>query len=145
LTPVHINNAATLLIKFGQYLAYLIFLTLAAKSSAMGDETLTMRAATKADLDGITEVVQAGFHGDNKHRSYGYPYRHDYPDDYWKWTRLEYEEYLDQPDKFVVLVVTAMISGDGSEVDDRVIAIGVWDVAVNTRQTGGGIFSTHLH
>jgi len=98
---------------------------------------LTLRSATKADLDPITRVVQAGF-PDDPGCNYKFPYRHEYPEDFWKWTRLEYEEYLDQPEKFAVNVVTAPVTAFGGVVFQEPIAIGVWDVAVETKSTGGG-------
>lgn len=96
-----------------------------------------MRPATKADLDAITEVARAGF-PDDPGCNYKFPYRDEYPKDFWKWTRLEYEEYLNQPGKFAVLVVTTPVArADG--ISNDTIAIGVWDIAVETKSTGGGI------
>jgi len=68
--------------------------------------TLSIRAATKADLDAIVPIVLVAF-PDEAGCDYNYPFREEHPDDYWKLTRLMYEEYLEQPDKFVVLVATA--------------------------------------
>jgi len=103
----------------------------------MREEPLAIRPATKADLDGITRVVEAGSQ-DDPSCHYKYPFRASYPDDFWKWTRLEYEEYLNQPEKYASLVVTAPVSGTDGKVDDKIIAIGVWDLAVETKSTGGG-------
>src|ERR1700733_3538890 len=74
---------------------------------------LLMRPATKADLDAITRVAQAGF-PDDPGCNYKYPYRYEHPHDFWKWTRLQYEEYIDQPEKYAVLVVTTLFADDGT-------------------------------
>lgn len=107
------------------------------QSNRFARETLAMRAATKADLDAITRVVQVSF-PDDPGCNYKFPYRYEYPEDFWKWTRLEYEEYLDQPEKFAVNVVTAPVTEFGGVVVDEPIAIGIWDIAVETKSTGGG-------
>jgi hypothetical protein len=110
------------------------------QSDRFARDPLTFRTATKADLDGITRVVQAGF-PDDPGCNYKFPYRHEHPEDFWKWTRLEYEEYLDQPEKFSVNVVTAPVTQLDGTVIDEPIAIGVWDIAVETKSTGGGTIS----
>ncbi|KAF4470351.1 gnat family [Fusarium albosuccineum] len=99
-------------------------------------EPLSIRWATKADLDAITWVVQYGF-PDDPGCTYKFPRRDEFPEDFWKWTRLEYDEYLDQPEKFATLVVTAPVPSDTGAVVDRPISIGVWDVAPETKATGG--------
>jgi hypothetical protein len=83
----------------------------------------------------------AGF-PDDPGCNYKFPYRNQYPDDFWYWTRLEYEEYLDQPAKFASLVVTAPVTrDDGDEVSHVPIAVGIWDIAVETKSIGGGTSS----
>ncbi|OTB09305.1 hypothetical protein M426DRAFT_315877 [Hypoxylon sp. CI-4A] len=86
-----------------------------------------MRAATKADLDAITWIVVGGF-PDDPGCNYKFPYRTEYPDDFRKWTRLEYEGYLNQPDKYASLVTTAPVLAEG-RVIQKPIAIGIWDVS----------------
>ena len=111
---------------------------------------INVRAADKHDLDAIVGIVKAGF-PDDPGCDYKYPYRGKYPEDFWEWTRREYEEYIDQPDKFAVLVATQPVAADasGSAADlsrplqlDRPIAYAVWDIAVDKEPTGGG---TQLH
>lgn len=111
---------------------------------------INVRAADKQDLDAITGIVKAGF-PDDPGCDYKYPYRDKYPDDFWEWTRREYEEYINQPDKFAVLVATQPVAADasGSAADqgpslqlDRPIAYAVWDMAVDKESTGGG---TQIH
>lgn len=118
----------------------------------MGDafvqSSFALRAATKADLDAITSVVRDSF-PDDPGCDYKFPRRREYADDFWKWTRREYEGYLDQPEKFAVLVVAASNGnggGDGDDggigghgVADKPIAVGVWDIAVETKPVGGGM------
>ncbi|KAK7429715.1 hypothetical protein QQZ08_003741 [Neonectria magnoliae] len=99
------------------------------------EDALVMRPATKADLNAITWIVKHGF-PDDPGCTYKFPYRDEYPEDSWKWTRLEYEEYLSQPEKFATLVVTAPVASDGGVVHQP-ISIGVWDVAVETKSKGG--------
>ncbi|KAF2810817.1 acyl-CoA N-acyltransferase [Mytilinidion resinicola] len=98
---------------------------------------LTLRLATKADLDDITKVAQAGF-PDDPEFDYRFPERKKYPEDNWKWTRQEYEEYIDQPEKFAVLVVTAPVESDG-ETANKPISLAVWDMSVLTNSKGGNL------
>ncbi|KAI1122725.1 acyl-CoA N-acyltransferase [Nemania abortiva] len=96
---------------------------------------LVLRAATKADLDTMVEIVQAAF-PDDPGCNYKFPYRAEHPHDFRKWTRVEYEEYLEQPKKFAVLLVTAPVAS-GDIIVQRPVAIGVWDIAVNVESKGG--------
>lgn len=104
-----------------------------------GAERLILRTASKADLDDIASVAQAAF-PDDPGWNYRFPYRKEYPEDNWKCTRNEHEEYLDQPDKYAVLVVTATVKTD-SKVKSKPIAIAVWDISVLTKSTGGDKYS----
>ncbi|KAJ5800681.1 uncharacterized protein N7518_002749 [Penicillium psychrosexuale] len=88
-------------------------------------EHLIMRPSTRADLDSITCVVEAGFPDD-----LGCPYKFPY--------RAKYPEYIDQPEKYISLVVTAPVSL-GKEVVQKPISIGIWDVAGETKSAGGGL------
>ncbi|KAM5343251.1 hypothetical protein ACJ41O_014217 [Fusarium nematophilum] len=99
-------------------------------------EPLAIRAATPADLDAITWIVKAGF-PDDPGCTYKFPYRDQYPDDFWRWTRLEYAEYLDQPDKFATLVVTAPVAGADRRIIQQPVSIAVWDLAVEIKSKGG--------
>ncbi|KAK7414081.1 hypothetical protein QQX98_007024 [Neonectria punicea] len=99
------------------------------------EDTLAIRPANKADLNAITWIIKHGF-PDDPGCTYKFPYRDESPEDFWKWTRLEYEEYLDQPEKFATLVVTAPVTSDG-QVVHQPISVGVWDVAVETKSKGG--------
>jgi len=95
------------------------------------DKRLTVRKATLADLDDITTVAQAGF-PDDPEFNYRFPLRHEYPEDNRHWVRQEYREYLEQPDKYAVVVITA------EDNDNRPVALSVWDLKVLTPHQGGG-------
>ncbi|KAI8626342.1 hypothetical protein F5Y19DRAFT_227121 [Xylariaceae sp. FL1651] len=104
----------------------------------MLNEGLRLRFATKADLDDLTNIAQAGF-PDDPEWDYRFHHRDKYPEDNRKWTRIEYEEYLDQPEKYTVLLATL----PADQVDDATrtrpvpIALAVWDVSVTTESRGG--------
>lgn len=111
-------------------------------SKALSGEPLILRRATKDDLDDITWIVRDGS-PDDPGTDYRFPYRDKYPADFWKWTRVEYEEYFDRPDKLVVLVVTAPILDDGQTIHQPV-SVGVWDVAVTSDFIPGGTNPHHI-
>lgn len=82
---------------------------------------LALRKARPSDLDAITDTAVAGW-PDDPGCDYKFPYRKEYPDDFWRWTRVECESYLSKGDKFAVMVVV--------NDEDRAIAFGIWDLAV---------------
>lgn len=95
------------------------------------DERLTLRRATMEDLDAVLEVVHGALSEDPKF-DYRMPYRDRYPEDHHKWLRLEYQEYLAQPEKYALMMMTA------SDYDDKPISICIWDYAMNEPHLGGG-------
>lgn len=95
------------------------------------DGRLVLRAATPEDLEDIATVAQEGF-PDDPEFNYRFPYRDEYPGDNRKWILQEYKEYLEQPDKYAVNIVTA------SDNDDRAVALSVWDMSVSVAHQGGG-------
>tara|TARA_R110002003_G_scaffold96_23_gene7608 strand:+ start:4059 stop:4442 length:384 start_codon:yes stop_codon:yes gene_type:complete len=97
----------------------------------------TIRAATKDDLDDITHVHKVGFVVEPE-ALYRYPLRNEYPEDYFKWTRKEYEYMLEQPEKFVVHVIDGS-SGDQNEKAKKPVALAVWNVAVEIKAGFSGI------
>lgn len=102
------------------------------EANQLGD--LVLCKASEADLDYITRIAQAALP-----EHYRFPYRKEYPEDNWKWTRSEYEKYLNQPNKYAVLVVTASVKKEvGSTVKPRPIAYAVWDIDVGTKSPAGG-------
>ncbi|KAH7144823.1 acyl-CoA N-acyltransferase [Fusarium sp. MPI-SDFR-AT-0072] len=86
------------------------------------DQELRMRQATIDDLDGITKLAIEAF-PDDPERDYRFPYRHEYPEDQWKWTRVEYEGFLKQPESYDILVI---------EAGQKIVALGIWDVSGHT-------------
>ena len=100
------------------------------------DGKFTLRKANKSDLEDITTVAQAGF-PDDPEFDYRFPKRDKYPEDNRKWIRREYQAYLEQPEKFTVMIITTPVEKDG-QVASRAIALAVWDMAVLTEATGGG-------
>lgn len=96
----------------------------------------TLRVATKDDLDELTRIHIEGF-TEEPQVHYCYPSRFEYPEDHWKWTRGEYENFLNQPQKFVVYVLEAPSESDGSTA---IVPVGhaVWNLAVLTKATGMG-------
>ena len=95
------------------------------------DERLTLRRATMEDLDDVLEVVHGALSLDPKF-NYRMPYRDQYPEDNHKWLRLEYTEYLAQPEKYALMMMTA------SDYNDKPIAICIWDYAMMEPHLGGG-------
>jgi len=93
-------------------------------------EPLQIRHATHDDLDDILWIVTDGY-PDDPGCDYKYPQRNKYPEDFEKWTRKEYKDYLKRSRKFVFLVVTAPTSGGAEESTPRhkPIALGIWDIA----------------
>jgi hypothetical protein len=99
-------------------------------------EPLQIRPATSSDLDSIVWIVENGF-PDDPGCDYKFPHRDQYPEDFRKWTRQEYKEYLEQPAKFAFLLVTSPVVED-DVIIHKPIALGVWDIAPETKSTGGG-------
>ena len=104
---------------------------------------LSVRTATKADLEAITNIICTGF-PDDPGCDYKFPHRCEYQEDFRKWTTVEYEKYIEQPEKFVVHVVDAPFTGEGGASFSEPIAIGVWDTAVLTESSSGGNTSSHI-
>ncbi|KAK4145294.1 acyl-CoA N-acyltransferase [Dichotomopilus funicola] len=96
------------------------------------DRRLTLRKATLADLDDLTTVAQAGF-PDDPEFDYRFPFRHEFPEDNRYWVHQEYREYLEQPDKYAVVVITA------EDNDNRPVALSVWDLNVTIPHQGGDL------
>lgn len=91
-----------------------------------------LRSATKDDLNDITRIHVEGF-TEEPYDNYCFPYRDRYPEDYFKWTRFEYENYIEQPQKFLVHVLVG-----SAEWGDRPIGLAVWNLAVLTPGIGQG-------
>ena len=83
------------------------------------DERFTLRGATLEDIEDIATVAQQGF-PDDPEFDYRFPKRNEFPEDNRKWIVQEYREYLEQPNKYAVVIITA------SDNDDRAVALSVW-------------------
>ncbi|KAF8852528.1 hypothetical protein BDZ45DRAFT_678317 [Acephala macrosclerotiorum] len=99
----------------------------------LAQRDFTLRTATKEDLDNITRIHIEGF-TEEPQVHYCYPLRHRYPEDHWKWIRKEYENYLEQPQKYAVHVLETPSEVDGSIV--KPVGHAVWNVAVLTAAVG---------
>ncbi|KAK6212665.1 hypothetical protein LQW54_005087 [Pestalotiopsis sp. IQ-011] len=109
--------------------------------------SITVKLATIDDLDDLTRIAQAGF-PDDPEFDYRFPYRKQFPDDNWDWTKQEYKEYLKQPNKYSVLLATLPPIEEEDKREQKLersrpisVALAVWDVQVNTASLGGGLSS----
>lgn len=114
--------------------------------------SIVVKVATIDDLDELTKIAQAGF-PDDPEFDYRFPYRQNYPEDNWSYTREEYEGYLNQPDKYAVLLATLPAANQKSDEQngdhkqdpelDRSqpisVALAVWDLAVTIESQVGGL------
>ena len=89
----------------------------------------TVRAAKKNDLDDMTQIHVDAF-AEEALEQYMYPLRKQYPEDYWKWTRKEYESFLEQPQKFVVHILETPYAAPDGSIDVKPVGFAVWDIAV---------------
>ncbi|KAI1374759.1 acyl-CoA N-acyltransferase [Hypoxylon crocopeplum] len=96
------------------------------------DKRLALRAATPDDLEDIATVAQKGF-PDDPEFDYRFPYRSACAEDNRRWIIQEYKEYLDQPDKYAVIIVTA------SDNDHKAVALSVWDISIGKAHQGGDL------
>jgi hypothetical protein len=86
-------------------------------------EELRLRKATSGDLDGIAQLAQEAF-VDDPERDYRFPYRSKFPEDHAKWTRREYEAYMEEPEMYLILVIEAT---NGQK--KMIVALCVWDIS----------------
>jgi GNAT superfamily N-acetyltransferase len=87
-----------------------------------------IRAANKADLDDITQLALVGF-PDDPEVDYRFPHRRQYLRDYRRGLRQEYENYLDQREKFVLYLAEVSVEAAGGVTEWKTAAVAVWDVA----------------
>ena len=103
----------------------------------------TLRTATKDDLDDITRIHVDGF-TEEPATHYCCPFRDQYPEDYWKWTRKEYVDYLEQPEKYLVHVIEAPSASDG-KVAAKPAGLAVWNLAVLIKANDPGALKSLRH
>lgn len=95
-----------------------------------------LRPATDGDLDDITRIHIEGF-TEEPYTLYCYPLRNEHPEDHWKWTRQEYENYVKQPEKYIVyMLISANEAGNVTIVKPAGVA--VWNLAVLTKALDAG-------
>lgn len=99
-------------------------------------DSLMLRKAVHDDLEAITTVAQKGF-PDDPEWDYNFPFAKEYPEDNRKWTLLEYKTYLDHPEKYAVLVVSAPVKNENGDTVHEPISVAVWDMAVLKKAPGG--------
>lgn len=107
--------------------------------SRLPPQGLIMRLATKDDLDDIARIHIEGF-TEEPQVHYCYPFRHQHPENHWKWTRKEYKNFMEQPHKYQVHVAEASNDNNGS-IAVKTIGHAVWNVAVLTEAVGEGKFN----
>jgi len=83
----------------------------------------TFRNATFEDLDSITTIAIAGWEFDDQW-SYRFPYRKEYPDDHWHYTRQRYIQYLNSVEEEHTWIQIVETSGS----DKRVLGFAIWDL-----------------
>jgi len=104
---------------------------------------LNVRAAAQADLDEIVRLVQIAF-PDDPEFNYRFPYRDRFPEDNTTGVRREYAAYLDQPEKFAVMVVTTSDTNESEVQGHPIIALAVWDISVLTAAANDTSMPPHL-
>jgi len=92
-----------------------------------------LRAATEQDLEDITRVHVEGF-TEEPYVHYCFPLRDEYLEDYWEWTKREYLDYLQQPEKYLMHVLK---SGTDDAAAAKPVGVAVWNLAVLSNATGG--------
>ncbi|KAL2258261.1 hypothetical protein VTK26DRAFT_8513 [Humicola hyalothermophila] len=94
------------------------------------------RLALPDDIEAVTRVIIETMPLDPQW-DYRFPYRHDYPEDHYKYTKMLFEYFLDPAyDDWVVMVVEDSFEPGGPP---EVVAFGVWDVSyANKRRYGPG-------
>ncbi|KAK4169919.1 hypothetical protein QBC43DRAFT_306837 [Cladorrhinum sp. PSN259] len=95
------------------------------------------RLGVPSDLEAVTDVIIKTMPLDPQW-DYRFPYRLQYPEDHYKYTKMLFQYFLDPTfDDWVVMVVEDSLEPHGSEVS--VVSFGVWDVSyANKRLYGPG-------
>ncbi|KAL1840238.1 hypothetical protein VTJ49DRAFT_669 [Mycothermus thermophilus] len=94
------------------------------------------RMGLPGDVDAVTSVIINTMPLDPQW-DYRFPYRKQYPEDHWKYTRMLFEYLLDPDyDDWIVMVVEDSLEQGGPV---EVVAFGVWDISyINKRRYGPG-------
>jgi len=94
------------------------------------------RLGLPADVEAVTSVIINTMPLDPQW-DYRFPYRQQYPEDHYKYTRMLLEYFLDPSyDDWLVMVVEDSLEPGGPR---EIVGFGVWDVSyVNKRRYGAG-------
>ncbi|KAL2133371.1 hypothetical protein VTI74DRAFT_2459 [Chaetomium olivicolor] len=94
------------------------------------------RLGVPADVEAVTDVITKTMPLDPQ-CDYRFPYRREYPEDHYKYTKMLFEYFLDPAyDDWLVMVVQDSLE-PGSPTS--IVAFGVWDVSyINKRRYGPG-------
>ncbi|KAK3990768.1 hypothetical protein QBC44DRAFT_394083 [Cladorrhinum sp. PSN332] len=96
--------------------------------SIISPEDFVLREATNADLDYMTHIHVKGF-TEEPYEHYCFPLRNEFPDDYWRWTKQSCQDFLDQPEKYLIHILEAP-----NPVGGKVPAgVAVWNLAALTK------------
>jgi hypothetical protein len=88
---------------------------------------MAIRPATMADLDAVVDVVINAM-PDDPQWTYRFPYRHEFPEDHLKYTKMLYQLFIDPSyDDWFVLVKEAPSIEDSNV--SKIVAFSVWDVS----------------
>lgn len=100
---------------------------------------MSTRQATLRDLEAVVDVVLAAMPLDPQW-NYRFPYRHTYPKDHRKFTKLLFQFFIDPSyDDWHVMVAEAP-SIDDPQVS-RIVAFAVWEVSyINKAKHGAGCY-----
>jgi hypothetical protein len=85
---------------------------------------MLMRTATELDLDAITWIHMAAVPLDPE-CPYRYVHREQYPEDHWKFSRMEYASYM-RDEKGTVIKVLEMPSIESSFGENKPVAFSIW-------------------
>jgi len=92
------------------------------------------RLGVPSDADALTEVIIRTMPLDPQW-DYRFPYRHEFPEDHYKYTKMLFEYFLDPAfDDWLVMVVEDSLEPGG---ELSIVAFGVWDVSYRNKRIHG--------
>ena len=89
---------------------------------------LELRRAIEEDLDSITEITRASFPDDPEWK-YRFPDQHRFPEDNQIHIQQEYESYLNQLNKFIMLVVVTPVKTVKRDIIKMLVMLGIYDIS----------------
>ncbi|KAF5575367.1 gnat family protein [Fusarium subglutinans] len=89
-------------------------------------DDILIRPVTADDLDAIVEIVIKAFPFDEQF-AYRYPYRKQYPEEHYKYTRLYYAEYLNTTLAGQNTIMLATAPDLKNPKETKVISLSIWD------------------